>query len=168
MQTQNRTHRKPPTPNPRRKGRVQGRDRRWRRLGNCLGKTLHRHLHTNRTLDSLNNVDRPPCGLPRHQAHIESCWLKYMRHVNSDLSAPLPSVVLYVPARAQTVAKCLDEQNRSKTIGCAIASGLLSGFGGTTCAPSLKYPTGRGTMLRSMATPAHKLLLFYALSCTIE
>ena len=46
------TTRGPPTPHPGRKGGVEGRGRRCRRLGNCPSKTLHCPLHTNRTLDT--------------------------------------------------------------------------------------------------------------------
>ena len=35
-QERQKTAREPPIPNTGRKGRVEGRDRRWRRIGNCL------------------------------------------------------------------------------------------------------------------------------------
>ena len=40
-------------------------------LGNCPVQCLHRHSHTNRTLDPLSNVDRPP-GHPQPEPYRES------------------------------------------------------------------------------------------------
>ena len=63
MQTQNRTDRKPPTdPNtePGKAGKGRETGPAMEEVRELLVQCLHRHLHTNRALDSLNNVDRPP------------------------------------------------------------------------------------------------------------
>ena len=66
----------PPTPHPGRKGGVEGIH--WpRRLGNFLSTTLRSHSHTNRTLDSLNNVEcQPPPSLLTHDPAIATTGIQ--------------------------------------------------------------------------------------------
>ena len=67
MPTQNRRDRKPPgTPNthPGKEGKGGGMGPAVEDTRELLVKCVRSHSHTNRTLDSLNNVDRPPTPAP--------------------------------------------------------------------------------------------------------